>query len=341
MLDIFTGDAFSTVELTAAIEKLPYKPGKLGAMGLFKKGSTTKTTVVIEEKNGTLSLLKTEARGTMPNYQGRESRKARAFKVPHIPINDAVFADDVQDVRAFGEEDATEAVNDVVNDKLERMKQSMETTVEYHRVGALQGVVYDADGEVLFNWFDEFDITEQEISINVATDDLKRKAQEVIRMMEDTLGATNYDQIWAMCGNNFWDDMMTSNDLIRAAYDRWQNGQFYREQQDRDGFPFGGIMWFNYRGQVGTKKFVNDNGCRFFPTGVPDLFQETYAPADFVEAVNTKGKPWYAKQEPMRFGKGIEIHCQSNPLLLCTRPAVLIEGRRSDEGSSSGAPEGP
>ena len=112
---------------------------------------------------------------------------------------------------------------------------------------------------------------------------------------------------------------------MKNAYDRWQDGEFLRNDP-RAGFPFGEIIFENYRGAVGAIPFIPTDTARFFPVGVPNLFKTYYAPADFVEAANTIGIPVYAKQERLRFDKGIELHTQSNPLTMCTRPATLVKG---------------
>jgi len=62
---------------------------------------------------------------------------------------------------------------------------------------------------------------------------------------------------------------------------------------------------------------------------VPNLFLTYYAPANYVETVNTIGLPVYAKQASMKFDKGIELETQSNPLNLCLRPTCLIRGTTS------------
>jgi len=41
-------DMFSVANLTAAVNKLPAVPGKVGAMGLFDEKGVTSTSVVIE-----------------------------------------------------------------------------------------------------------------------------------------------------------------------------------------------------------------------------------------------------------------------------------------------------
>jgi hypothetical protein len=94
-------------------------------------------------------------------------------------------------------------------------------------------------------------------------------------------------------------------------------------------FEFGGIVWENYRGMNGANPMVDANKCHIFPVGVPGLFRTVYAPADYIETVNTVGMPRYAKQWPSANGKRIEMESQSNPLSYCTRPKVLLKGKRT------------
>ncbi|MGL4505183.1 MAG: major capsid protein, partial [Aeromonas sobria] len=46
-------------------------------------------------------------------------------------------------------------------------------------------------------------------------------------------------------------------------------------------------------------------------------------PANYNETINTKGLPFYAKGEVMRFDKGIDLEGQSNPLNVCTSPLAV------------------
>ncbi|MFK0569865.1 major capsid protein [Endozoicomonas sp.] len=56
-----------------------------------------------------------------------------------------------------------------------------------------------------------------------------------------------------------------------------------------------------------------------------DIFKTWFAPADFVETVNTIGLPRYAKQKVMDFEKGVIIHTQSNPLPINLKPRAVIK----------------
>jgi hypothetical protein len=122
MQDVFNGDAFSLVSLTESINLLPFVPGRLGEMGLFRSKGIATTTAAIEEKRGVLSLIPSGKRGGPSTQAGRGGRKLRSLVVPHIPYEDVVLPEDVEGVRKFGSEDQTESASDVVNERMESMR---------------------------------------------------------------------------------------------------------------------------------------------------------------------------------------------------------------------------
>ena len=324
-LDIFNDDAFTMMELTTAINKLPFQPQQIGAMNLFSQKPHTTKRFSVEELHGKLSLIPAEARGSRPTKVTRGPRVLRPFETVHLPQDSAVLADEVSGVRAFGSETEVEAVSKIVNDHLENHKRNIEVTKEWQRIGAIQGVVYDADGAtVIQDLFDTFSITPITGDIDFAAPpEMKTYSSAIIRAMEDALGADVYSGILAICGNAWWDSLIVM-DEVKTAYDRWQSGQFLRDNQLRQGFEFANIHWINYRGSVGSQKFLADDQCRFIPLGVRDLFEEHQAPAPFMETVNTRAKPFYSKQERMPLDLGVEIFSCADVLMICTRPQVLI-----------------
>ncbi len=326
LLDVFKASAFDVMSLTTAINKLPFKPSRLKEMGIFKVEGVTTTTIAIEEQNGKLMLIPVAARGSMPNVMGGKKRNIRPFLIPHIPMSASVNADDVQGIRAFGSETELQSVAELVNDKLSDAKQSMEYTHEYMRIGAMKGILLDADGTTtLYNFFTEFGITPATAQIDWAvTQSVKKTFQSIRRTIEDNLGATPFDGIHMFLGKTLYDNIITGVE-VRTAYERWQNGQALRDAHVRVPFEYGGITIEEYRGKVGATPFIADTEGYAFPVGAPDIFKEFYAPANFIETVNTKGKPIYAKQEVQRFDLGVDIFVQSNPLIMCTRPGALVK----------------
>ncbi len=331
VLDLFNTSAFDTISLTTAVNALPFVPSRVGEMKLFAAQGVPNTTIAIEEKNGLLALLPTAQRGEVGSVAAPVKRKVRSFAVPHIPHYDAVHAADIQNVRKFGSENQLESIAEIVNDRLALMRQHHETTEEHLRLGALQGKILDSDGSTtIFNLFTEFSVTEgaTDFVLGTAGTDIRGKCLTVIRAIEDVLGATGYDHIHCFAHDLWFDDFISHAD-VKAAFDRFQDGEMLRNDP-RAGFTFANITFENYRGKVGSNDFMVSDEARFFPVGVAGLFQTFYAPADFTEAVNTIGIPVYAKQERMKFDKGIELHTQSNPLPMCTQPEVLHRGHTSN-----------
>jgi hypothetical protein len=329
--NIFASDFFSVQSLTAAINKLPFVPSRIGQMGLFSEEPITTTSAVIEEDNGLLAVLPFGRRGGPATPHKTGKRTARSLNVPHIPYEDVVLAEAVQNIRTFGSDNQMESVSSVVNSRMEKMRQNHEVTHEYHRANAVQGFVRDSDGGILYNIFEEFDVDEQtdvDFVFGTATTDIRGKCIGIKRTIEAALGgAATFNHIHCLCGSDFFDDLI-SHTTVKAAYDRYQEGAVLRSDP-RAGFDFAGIIFENYVGTVSGNTFIPTTDARFFPVGVNGLFQTILAPADFMETVNTPGLAVYAKQEELEFNRGIKIHTQSNPLCICTRPGVLVRGYSS------------
>lgn len=324
MLDVFNGDAFSVVSLTDAIIKAPYKPGRIGALGLFASSGISTTTATVEMKDGRLSLIPVTPRGGPGSTIGAQKRTARAFTVPHLERDATVLADEVQNVRAFGSENNTEAVQQLVNERLADLKSMHEVTLEHLRAGAIQGQVLDADGStVLLDLFSEFGVSQQTVDIDLGSGTLRSQCVAIQRLSEAVLGAEFVTEYRAMCGDAFFDAFIES-DAVKETL-KYQEGRVLREDL-RKGFEFGGITWENYRGRVGGVDFFPTDEAYVIPLGT-SIFKTYFAPADYEETVNTLGLPYYAKQvpDPSGLNKYRRINTQSNPLCLNLRPDAVIK----------------
>src|SRR4249920_2369297 len=107
-MDIFEGDAFSIIELTRALENIPYKPATLSGSGLFGARGVRSRTVVIESRDGTLSLIPFSERGSAYDQQTPERRDVRAFVCRQFKKQDVIWASEIQQVRDFGSDTATQ-----------------------------------------------------------------------------------------------------------------------------------------------------------------------------------------------------------------------------------------
>jgi hypothetical protein len=322
---IFQDDAFGVAALTAAINEQEYLPGRLAGLGLFEEEGVTTLTVQIEKDGDKLALVPAGERGTSGLVVTGSKRVLLPFNTVHLPQRFTIKADEIQGVRAFGTQTELQAVQDVVNKRLEKARRQLDATHEFHRMGALNGKVLDADGSsVLLDIYERFGVQRQSMSMGLADPNTNVQVQcvEALDMQGDALGSAGFTSSRAFCGKTFWKELIKHRSVVKT-FEGSQQAAALRGDA-REAFEFGGIVWERYRGKVADIAFVHDDEARLVPEGVSELFLSIYAPADYMETVNTPGLPYYSKLEPLPFGKGVAGEAQSNPLHICTRPRAVI-----------------
>ena len=326
----FNSPAFSMAALTAAINIIPNRYGRMEALNLFPVKPVRTRQVIVEEQNGVLNLLPTMPPGSPGTVGTRGKRKVRSFVIPHIPHDDVVLPEEVQGIRSFGSETEMESIASVMARHLETMRNKHAITLEHLRMGALKGVILDADGSVIYDLFAEFQITPAAISFDLgnASSNVKKKCAEVLRYLEDNLKGEFMTGIHVLCSPEFF-DALTGHAKVEQAYTYWQQGAVLINDM-RAGFSFGGLTFEEYRGQATdingvSRRFIAAGDAHAFPMGTIDTFSTYFAPADFNETANTMGQVLYAKQQPRKFERGTDLHTQANPLPMCHRPGVLVK----------------
>lgn len=321
-------DLFKTTTLTDSINKLPAVPGRVGAMGLFAEKGVRTTSVFIEYRNGRLVLVDNQSRTADGQNLGNGKRNGITLAACHLPLTTQVLPDEIQDVRGFGQEGVEAGLASqaqVINDKLTDLKNSIEATREFHRVGALRGKVLDADGSVIHDLYDAFGVTQKKanVALSNATTNVLKACLDAKRHGEKKLGGVVIRSWRALCGPT-WFDALVAHPNVEKAYAGWQAAQDRLGGDMRSGFTYGGIEFIESSDEVSGQKFIPDDVAQVFPVA-QGVFATYNAPANYNEAVNTIGKPYYAKSEPRKMGKGWDIEGQANPLTLCLYPEALSE----------------
>lgn len=321
-------DGFTLAELTAAINILPNMYGRVNELGLFGFRGQTTNTVTIEMQNGVLTLVPTTPWGGVAPKNKSGKRNVRTFSIPHMPLEDVVLAADVIGVRQFGTENQFETVALKVNEKLQTMKNKIDQTLEWRKMGALKGIVLDADGtSVLYNYFTEFGVTQKVVNFVFATagTEIREKCMEIVRHIEDNAQGEVFQRVHGLVSQEFFDNLV-KHPKVKEAYAGYAEAANKFGGDLRKGFVFGGITFEEYRGVVDGKRFIAAGEAHFFPVGTSETFADFGAPADFGETVNTIAQPFYARQQNKDFNRGVDIHVQANHLPLVTRPALIVKG---------------
>lgn len=329
-IDVFRGDGFSLTSLTDAINRLPFVPTRIGSLGYFRESGISTLSAEVEVRNGKLTLVQSRPRNSPGAYKTNERRKLHQFQAIHLPQQVEVMADEVQGLRAFGSETEAQTAQGLLDEKNAVALTDLALTLEYQRVGAIKGLVVDADGTTtLYDYFTTLGVTQQVVDFNleVATQEQILNCLAVARAIEDELGGLVYTGIRAFCGKTFFNDF-TTHATVKDAYRLYQESVKLRSD-NRGGFEFGNIVFEEYRGSVNGTPFIADTEAYFVPEGVPGMFMTKYAPANYVETVNTLGVRTYQRIEFMKYNKGIEAEIQSNPIHLNMMPRAVIKGVRT------------
>ena len=297
------------------------------------------------------ALIQTAPRSAPPKVRGAERRSARSFITQALGSGARIMADELQNIRAFGSETEMKQLMTEVARRQFLIKNDFELTKENWRLGAIQGVLYDADGSVIYDWGQEFSQAQStEINwdlqnVSPASGALRLLCNDTIRWISRKLlgvGGTGI-KIYAACGDAFW-DAFTTHPEVRQTYINWPDAMKLRNEVGKawDTFDFGNITWFNYRSTddanptssaTGTENVaavgIASTRAKFFPANA-GIFHMAHAPAPRFEFVNTPGLPtysWIVLDEKRDMWADIEMF--SYPLAVCTMPSALVSGKRT------------
>lgn len=325
-------DIFSVSEISDAINVIPNNYGRLQQRNLLPVRGVVTRSVAIEEKNGTLALIPVEG-GNAAKGAGKVGkvgkRKLRTFQVPRLVYDEFCGPEEVQGVRVFGGNDQ-DTLARLLNDKLAEARAKHDITLEHLRMGALKGIILDADGSELYDLYSEFGIAQKSIDFKLGTPttDIRKLCLDVKRHIEDHLYGEVSNGVAVEVSPEFF-DRFTGHAKVEAAYAGYQEASQRLGGDNRLGFTFAGLTLSEYRA-ISVKpdgnpiRFIAEGEGHAYPTGTSSTFRTYAAPADFNETVGQLGQLYYAKTMPAKFDRGWDIHTQSNPLPLCLRPSVLV-----------------
>lgn len=334
-MNIFKNSAFSMTALSATANRLDYVPQTLGQLGIFTPKPVRTRDIWIDRRSGGLKLISTSALGAPPEELIGDDRDAVALRTTRLSKGFTLYAHEIEGIRQFGSETELMQVQAEYLRRMQRVRNDMELTHEFHRLGALQGLLLDADGTtVIYDYFEEFDMARPaalEFDFSDPTFNVRLYSNAVARdMIRNSNGAINgFADIHALAGDEFFDALI-SHPMVERTYLNWAAAADLREGNVFGGFKFGSITYHNYRGTNDNETVaIKPDEAHFFPVGAgaSDVFVKAMAPAEFGPFIGTLGQDTYAINIPDRdreaYTRG-ELY--SYPLYMCTNPGALRKG---------------
>lgn len=315
-------EKFTVSNLTASINNIIMPPMRIAELGIFEERGIRTTTMSVEFKDGEIIIVPEKERGADGTHTEDRERKLFTFTAVHLPLEASIYADDIQNVRAFGSESELEQLDTLISDKQEDHRMSLDATIEYFRAGALTGKVLGAKGNTIVDLHATFGITPSQVTNEI--DFTKPLRSQILKAKTDSKKnqkGVKGRRYHALCSESYFAKLMDNEDFVKA-FERAQEGAALRNDVS-GGVEWQGVTWEQYEDDINGKLIIPDGEARLFPTDKPKLFLTRFAPANYSETVNTIGLPYYSKSEPKRMGKGVDIESQSNVINICTNPLAV------------------
>ena len=152
----------------------------------------------------------------------------------------------------FGTENELVTLVALMNDHLQELKNKHDITKEWLRLGALKGLIVDGDGEtVLYNLYDEFDLTKKTMKFALAADttNVRQKCLGVSRHIEQNLRGEVSTGTEVLCSPEFFDKLIDHESVVRT-YEGHQEASDRLGGDPRKGFRYGGLVFEEYAGKI-------------------------------------------------------------------------------------------
>lgn len=333
-IDIFRQDPFQTRALSGYFTRKPYVPDYLESLKIFPQEPIRTHDFFVDRENDTIGLIPTSPLGAPVATQVRERREAIPLSTVRLAEGDTLNALDIQGVRASGSETEVQVMQAEISKRGAKLDAKMRLTEEYHRLGAVQGILLDADGtSLLHDYYDDFGFARPapvNFDLGNAASNVRQTEREIVRSISRrSKGAiTSATVFHVLCGSTFYDQLVEHNSVSKfyvnhsgATEYRGSGGAFESIR------PFA-FVYHDYRGtDDNTTVAIPENECRIFPVNGNEVFAHAMAPAEDFGNVNTRGQRRYSKITPdLEENAYVKLKMYSYPLFYCKRPSALQSG---------------
>lgn len=335
------------VDFSAEINLVPNTWGLFGSLGVFKVKNLSQRTSMITKKTLTDADLVDRNYNERNSVQDRDDASGILFRVPHFPIDDAIYPSDVSGQIDWATIKAgTETLVEVATlraEKIAGLKRKHSQLWEMIRGKALMtGEIYAPRGTLktsygnTINIYNEWGLTRQSFAIKTGVGfDPRDTVEPIIAYLQDNVKTGQVvDQFVIVCspglfqaivGNAYVKEQFkyqplqqASEVLVGRLVNKMGLDARYRA------FNYGGVTFVEYRGtdSQGASIMTTNQGVAF-PV-MEDLAQLAYAPAEKFSAVNKPAQASYLWERQGLDDDKLEMMSETNVAAVLLRPELVI-----------------
>lgn len=339
------GQQGRVADMTEEIKQIPQSWGLIGELNIFPEKLGTQKNFVIptytEEEAGAIVDRSYEG-GRNTQVQG--ARGAITAKIPHFPLDDAIYPGDLDGQLApnvvFEAGIQLDSVARLRMSKMEGLVRRHAITKEFARgVALLKGEVYAPSGTLktsygsTINMYNEWGITRQNTTLNLnPTVDPKIGVDALFAAMQGSAFAgDSLEGYVVLCSTGLFNEL-TSHPYLRDIYMQASNfpqaesvlvgrlrstlGARYRQ------FNYAGVLFIEYAGQVGGQPVIPANKGVAFPLGDALGFMQ-HAPAQLFRTINQQAENTYFWEKLSADDDKLELKTESNFATVLAKPYLV------------------
>ena len=332
-----TSNAFQLVDRTNDVVLLPQNWTLMNDSGLWQEEFLSTSTITFEERNGSLSIVKDQIRGSKPQTTSNDLRKLHSYSTTHHPFLDALYPQDIEGKTRPGSMGTQLDTKDAaLLRKLEKARKSFDRTLNFARFRTLAaGQAWAPNGTVVENFYTAMGKTRNNVSfaLGTGTTDIIAKCEEIISGFQ--AAATEgqvINRVVAYCSPGFFTGLI-NHAKVQAAYNLYAAVAPQQISRDRAGgmalyrrFVFSNIEFIEVSQSIDGTPLVDTNKAVFVADDGDGSFVTYYSPAARFGYVNTVAESMYAWTfEDPRMTE-ITIECEMNVLKVLRNPLFVAGG---------------
>lgn len=344
--DIDAAFPYANAELTEAINNINRTYGKVNAMGIFTRENIDSTLVRITLNNGEIVILPVAERGSPATTDQDDESKTLFVECAHIPHKGTIKPEDIQNfLEIMARAASKRTVEGEVAKKLGRHRLKHDQTLEYMEMNTLKGVWKDGKGRTVMDWFEFFGVSKKTIFFDLdnADVDLVGKTDELSNHIFDNLTDDTSDGVVNLVSREFFNKFVQHPKYEKYfdktdAMNRLANMPYSVQGGARGRrTAFQGVIFEEYNGQVtrwdrptpgaarNKERMIASGMGHAIPLGTRDTFVTYFGSPYSISGANEDGQDIYVTRHDLPHEEGVELKSQSNPLVICKRPQVLVE----------------
>lgn len=319
------------VEYTEALMLYPNEYGLLNEKGLFTKKYISQNTVQFESKAGVISVIPDAPRGSRHFVNNEKLGKVLTYSSTFHPLDDALFAHELQGRRRFGTPDQLEIEAERVAEKLAVIRKAHAATLETARWYTLcTGSQWAPSGTQSANFYSDMGISrvEKDLALGTATTEVNQIVQEGIAAIQDTIQSGEVITAFtAFCSPEFF-AKLTRQAKIVSAFTMYASSQEPLRNGFRSGkfqtFYFGNVTYIEVRGGYNGQRFIPAGDAYLVAEGTSDSFETIFTPSDKFDTVGTIAEEAYVWAWKDQRNTKIEFESSSSFVNVLKRPQAVV-----------------